>query len=404
MQGRTKKLIQINTVCNTSTGRIMGDIQREAIRQGYETLSIVGRRQPFKDIPCVKIGNGIAFWTHVIINTVFDRQGYASWYETCKIVKRLRKEKPDIIHLHNLHGYYLNLPMLFSYLKKEFKGKIFWTFHDCWPFTGHCAYFTLAQCEKWKEHCHHCPNKKNYPVSWFADNSESNYRDKKEMFTELSDMTIIVPSKWMADLVKQSFMKEYPLEVVSNGIDTELFSCVKKKEIYDKYGIPKDKKILLGVANIWEERKGLQDFLNLSQKISDEYVIVLVGLSKMQIRKVPDNVIGIERTENQSELVALYSTAHIFINPSVEESFSLVTVEAMACGTPAIVLNTSAVQELVLAENGVVLKSHGAEDYIKAIKHLEALNLDRATIARSTKKYDKMRAATSVLDLYEERC
>ena len=254
MQKRSKKLIQINTVCNTSTGRIMGDIQREAMRQGYETLSIVGRRQPFKDIPCVKIGNGIAFWTHVIINTVFDRQGYASWYETYKIVKRLRKEKPDIIHLHNLHGYYLNLPMLFSYLKKEFKGKIFWTFHDCWPFTGHCAYFTLAQCEKWKEHCHHCPNKKNYPVSWFADNSESNYRDKKEMFTELSDMTIIVPSKWMADLVKQSFMKEYPLEVVSNGIDTELFSCVKKKEIYDKYSYTLDTHTAVAVK-VYEDYK-----------------------------------------------------------------------------------------------------------------------------------------------------
>ncbi len=400
-----RKLIQINTVCNASTGRIMRDIQEKAQRQGYDTLSIVGRRRPFNDLKCVKFGNPVSFWIHVVLNTVFDRQGYGSWFVTKLLVRRLRAESPDIIHLHNLHGYYLNIPVLFRYLREEYEGKLFWTFHDCWPFTGHCAYFTMAGCDKWKKECYHCVNKTKYPISWFLDASAINFRKKRQMFSGLKNLTIIVPSKWMAQRVEESFFKGVKTEIVPNGTDLSIFSYSVSDRILSKYGIPDAKKILLGVANIWDERKGLSDFLQLSEVLPGEYQIVLVGLSRNQVRRLPDNVIGIMRTENREELVTLYSRADIFINPSREESFSLVTVEAFACGTPVIVLDTSAVKDLVDRENGangIVLHKYDVQDYMEAIREIEMRKPDRKRVAECAERYERNKCAAQVLELYED--
>lgn len=396
-----KKIVQINTVCNTSTGKLMGDIQRKANASGCETLSIVGRRKPFPDLRCVKIGNGLSFWIHVGINTVFDRQGYGSYFATLKMIQRLRQENPDIIHLHNLHGYYINLPLLFDYLSKEFNGRVFWTFHDCWPFTGHCAYFTSADCSKWEKGCDRCPNKRVYPISLFADASKKNYSDKKRMFTGLKNLTILVPSKWMESKVKRSFFRNNPVITVNNGIDLKVFSyCKPLDELYEKYDICREKKIILGVANIWDARKGLSDFLALAKKLPLEYQIFLVGLSSRQIKKLPSNVRGIKRTEDVKELVMIYSLAHIFMNPSIEESFSMVTAEAIACGTPVIVLDTSAVKELVCQENGIVLKKHDVIDYLNAISTLEERTLSREQISQTARKYDVDKYAKRIVDLY----
>lgn len=402
MAGNRKKLIQINTVCNTSTGKIMGDIQREAVLRGYDTLSFVGRRKPFTDVPCVKFGNPISFWSHVALNTVFDKQGYGSYFAAKKLIQQIRKKQPDIIHLHNLHGYYLHVPMLFQYLKNEFKGNVFWTFHDCWPFTGHCPYFTMAGCEKWKTQCSHCPNKTKYPISFFLDASKQNYEEKKKMFGGIKNLTILTPSNWMKDLVEDSFLKEKQVYVTPNGIDIHTFSYKRDKEVLKKYQIPVNKKILLGVANIWDERKGLNDFIRLSGHLSDDYQIVLAGLNKNQIKKLPKKILGIMKTENQKELAAIYSGAEIFINPSREESFSLVTVEAFACGTPVIVLNTSAVKELVCDRNGIVLSSTDVKSYLEAIRKIEIGNYNRKDVASCAEKYDYHKTASDILDLYEK--
>ncbi len=379
----------------------MGDIQREANVSGYETLSLVGRRTPFSDLRCEKIGNGLSFWIHVGINTIFDRQGYGSYFITKRIVRRLRQECPDIIHLHNLHGYYINLPLLFHYLSEEYEGMIFWTFHDCWPFTGHCAYFTATDCDKWEIECDKCPNKKVYPISLFADASKKNYIDKRRMFTGIKNMTIIVPSKWMESMVKRSFFSNYPVITVNNGIDLKIFSYRKPlNDLYNKYGISKEKKVILGVASVWDARKGMSDFLSLAPELSDEYQIFLVGLSQKQIRKLPQNIKGIRRTGDAKELAMIYSLAHIFVNPSIEESFSLVTVEAIACGTPVIALDTSAVKELVCEDNGIVLKKHDVTDYLDAIKELEERKLSREQIAQTAKRYDVDEYAKKIVDLY----
>ena len=408
----TKSLVEINTVVNNSTGRIMHDIQREADISGMETLSIVGRRHVYTDVPCVKFGNALSFWIHVIWTTLTDRHGLEpvlSSQFTRKMVRRIREANPDIIHLHNIHGYYLHYPTLMKYLAYEYKGKIIWTFHDLWPITGHCAYYSAVNCDKWMTGCNHCPNKKRYPVSLGLDGSRKNYEIKKELFTSLSNLTITVPSEWMASQVRQSFMGKYPVEVIHNGIDTAVFDHnrliadldIESNKCADETAWS-DKKILLSVASIWDERKGLKDLVALSDKLNDDYVMVIVGLSKHQISRLPKGVIGITRTENIEELVSLYSRAHIFINPSLEESFSLVTVEALSCGCPCIVLDTSAVAELVNDDNGVVLHSHKPEDYLDAIKSIENRGYSRDSVRATALKYDNKYMLEEYMRLYGE--
>ena len=408
----TKSLVEINTVVNNSTGRIMHDIQREADLSGMETLSIVDRRHVYTDVPCVKYGNAVSFWTHVIWTTLTDRHGLEpvlSVIYTRKMVRRIREANPDIIHLHNIHGYYLHYPTLMKYLAYEYKGKIIWTFHDLWPITGHCPHYVAIDCRKWMTGCNHCPNKKRYPVSLGLDGSRKNYEIKKELFTSLSNLTITVPSEWMASQVRQSFMGKYPVEVIHNGIDTAVFDhnrLIADSDIESNISADEtawsDKKILLSVASIWDERKGLKDLVALSDKLSDDYVMVIVGLSKHQISRLPKGVIGITRTENIEELVSLYSRAHIFINPSLEESFSLVTVEALSCGCPCIVLDTSAVAELVNDDNGVVLHSHKPEDYLDAIKSIENRGYSRDSVRATALKYDNKYMLEGYMRLYGE--
>lgn len=400
MEIEKKKLIQINTVSNGSIGRIMKEIQSQAESEGYETISFVGRRKTYQDYRCERFGNFISFWSHVILNTLFDKQGYGSYFATQKLIKRLREENADIIHLHNLHGYYLHIPTLMNYLREEFVGDLYWTFHDCWPFTGHCPYFVMANCDKWKTKCHDCPNKCYYPISFGIDSSEANFIEKQKWFLTLRNLKIIVPSQWMKTLVEQSFFKNTKVELVPNGIDLLKFNRRKFDKVYERYSIPLNKKILLGVADIWSTRKGLNDFIELALILPEQYVIVLVGRYPWHLKKMPSNIIGIPYIEDIDELVELYSAAFLFINPSREESFSLVTIEAMACKTPVIALDTSAVKELIAPGCGVVLHTPTAEDYLQAIKLSEKEEFDREKIRSQAEKYPLENVGKKIIRLY----
>lgn len=377
----------------------MHDIQECASDAGWDTLSLVGRRNVYADLPCEKYGSGMSFWIHVLITTLFDRQGHGSLLHTKRLVARLKTENPDVIHLHNLHGYYLHIPTLFKFLKEEYEGEIFWTFHDLWPITGHCPYYVIAGCDKWKTECEKCPNKKIYPISWGLDQSKRNFREKKDLFTGLKHLEIIAPSRWVAEQVEQSFLQDFPVHVVSNGIDLEVFRYTYNEDVYKKYNIPVDKKVILGVASIWEARKGLGEFLELTSSINEEYVIVLVGLTKRQKRKLSKkkNIIGIERTENKRELAAIYSRANVLFNPSKEETFSLVTIEAMACGTPVIGRDMSAVKELINSHNGKLLHEWEVlDDTIIAQVEL----LDREMVRSTVLQFTQESMAKKVINLY----
>lgn len=351
-----KKLVQINVVCNGSTGRIMTQIQQKAIENGWEAYSFFGRGKPANN-NCYKICNKIDILWSVFLTRVFDRHGHGCKRATKKLIKKIEEIDPDVIQLHNIHGYYLNIPILFKYLKVCNK-KIIWTLHDCWAFTGHCSYFTMANCNKWEEECSKCPQKKSYPTSIIIDNSKIEFKKKKELFIGIKDITIVTPSEWLAKLVKQSFLGKYDVKVINNGIDLTVFKPTNTIDVLKKYNIPNNKEIILGVAAIWDKRKGLDDFIELSRYIDNNYQIVIIGLNKKQIDKLPKSIIGIERTENIEELSNLYTIAKVLFNPSKEETFSLVTVEAMACGTPVIAYDNSAVKELIDENiNGITISA-----------------------------------------------
>lgn len=363
-----RKLAQINVVCNGSTGKIMCDIAKKAESENIDTYCFFGRGKANTDINCIKIGNKISILFHAFLARL-GFNGFGSYFSTKKLVKKLKKINPDVIHLHNIHGYYINLKVLFNYLKKEYTGRIVWTLHDCWAFTGHCSYFTMVHCEKWKQCCGKCPQLKAYPKEIF-DTTKREYVNKKNLFLGLKNLTIVTPSKWLADLVKSSFLKEYEIKVINNGINLDIFKPTFDNSIYDKYKIPRDKKIILGVANIWEERKGLEDFIKLSQVISDDYLIVLVGkIPNKIVQKIQNNskLILIERTDDQKELVALYSLSKVLFNPTREDNYPTINLEAQACGLPIVCYDTGGCPEQLFKEN-IVSKNCDINHVFELIK------------------------------------
>ena len=358
------KVLLINSVCGIrSTGRICTDIAAELEAQGHEVKIAYGREQvPQKAKKyAVRIGTDWDVRAHGVLSRVFDAHGLGSKHATRAFLKWAEEYSPDLLWLHNIHGYYINYEMLFAWIKKHPEMEVRWTLHDCWAFTGHCAYFTMAKCGQWKEHCTACIQKKRYPASLLLDRCGRNFDRKKAAFdrkkaafTGVERLTLITPSQWLADLVKQSFLKEYPVEVHYNKIDTSVFKPTPS-DFRKEYGL-EGKKIVLGVASVWDDRKGLDDFIKLANMLDDSYAIVLVGLSEKQIRNLPKEIIGIRRTNSTQELAAIYTAADVFVNPSREETFGLTTVEAISCGAKAIVYKDTACEETVKKYSGEVVE------------------------------------------------
>lgn len=359
------KYLFINSVAGVgSTGRIAADKCRELMRQGHECRLAYGRScANCDDIPTIRIGSDLNVKIHGAMNRIFDNHGFNSAAATRRFLKQVREYDPDVIWLHNIHGYYIHVGELFEYLR--FSGKkIIWTLHDCWSFTGHCAYFDYVGCSKWKTGCEKCPQKKSYPASMVMDGSAENYASKKFYFSGIPNLTLTVPSQWLADRVRASFLGEYPVEVVYNTVDTGVFKPMPSN-FREKYGL-EDKIMLLGVANIWEERKGLKDFVALSKLLDDRYKIVLVGLTEEQTRDLPKNILCLPRTDNIRQLVEIYSAADLYVNPSVEETFGMTILEAACCGTPSVVYQDTACAEVAALYNGRAVPK-GAGHLLQAV-------------------------------------
>lgn len=362
------KYLFINSVAGYgSTGRIAAETCRELMKDGHECVLAFGRNKAnCEDVPTVQIGTAWDYRLHGVRGRLLDDHGFGSKAATRRFLDWVREYDPDVIWLHNIHGYYIHIGLLFDYLRGCGK-KIFWTLHDCWSFTGHCAYFDFAGCDKWKTGCHHCPQKHTYPQSLLLDNSRRNYERKKLLFTGIPDLTLTVPSHWLESRVKQSFLGEYPVQVVYNKIDRTVFKPTPG-DFREKYGLEK-KTILLGVASVWEERKGLKDFLALSSMLDDRYRIVLIGLSEEQRKNLPQNILGLPRTNSLEELAQAYTAADLFVNPSVEETFGMTAMEARCCGTEAIVYKDTACEEIVNQFGGIAV-DRGAENLLAAIEKL----------------------------------
>ena len=341
------KVLFINTVYGLgSTGRIVADLGKMLEENGHEFKVAYGRGDHRNDPHCYKVGSDLDVYIHAGLSRITDRTGFYSSRSTRKLVKFIKEYDPDIIHLHNLHGYYLNVKILFQFLLSEYKGRVIWTLHDCWAFTGHCVHFTYAGCDKWKNGCNHCSQRNEYPASVLFDRSAENYRDKKRLFASLNNLEIITVSKWLKKTVEASFLQGAKLTCVYNGVDTEKFKPVLNK-VKEELGIVDNKMILL-VSDGWIEQKGYSTVLGVAKAAPSDWRFIMVGLTKRQISELPKNIIGFERIWDQDKLVEYYSAADVFFNPSLEETFGLVTAEAMACGTPAVVMDSTACPELIV--------------------------------------------------------
>lgn len=338
------KYLFINSVAGIgSTGRIAAEQCRRLQEQGHRCVLAYGRAQAnCDDIQTIQIGTAMDYRWHGVMTRLFDQHGFWSYRATKKFLRWVQSYAPDVIWLHNIHGYYINIELLFEYLKRCGK-QVIWTLHDCWAFTGHCSYFTAIGCEQWKSHCLHCTQLRRYPKCCVIGNVGYNYERKQAAFTGVSNMKIIVPSQWLKEIVQQSFLKNYPVEVIYNTINTNVFRPTSSN-FREQFGL-ENKKIILGVASVWEERKGLYDFFKLADLLDDRFRIVLVGLSKKQMKRLPTNIIGIEHTNSPQELAAIYTAADIFINPTYEDNYPTVNLEAQACGIPVITYDTGGCKE-----------------------------------------------------------
>ena len=359
------KILMINIVCGIrSTGRICTDLATELEARGHEVKIAYGRfevPEKFQKF-AVKIGTNFDVKIHGLKARFFDSCGFGSTRATKKFISWVKKFNPDVIHLHNIHGYYINVKILFDYLRTCNK-KIIWTLHDSWAFTGHTPYCDAVNCEKFITGCGNCPGLKNYPKS-FIDRSAANWLKKKNLFCDIPGLTLITPSNWLAGLVKKSFLAQYPVHVIHNGIDTSKFIKVES-DFRKAHGLEK-KFLLLGVATAWDEMKGLSDYIKLADALGDDYKVILVGLTKQQKENLPKNILSIERTNSLDELVKIYSAADLYVNFSYCENYPGVNLEAVACGTPVLTYDSGGSPESAL--NGIVIPKGDIKAAVEKIK------------------------------------
>lgn len=346
------RILQINAVPYGSTGRIMFQLADAVEQDGGEALCTAGFTWKKCSRPDFFITSNIFEKSfHTWMARFTGRIGCFSRRATRNLLRTIDSFQPDVIHMHNLHCWFVNLPMLFGYLKGK-KIPVVWTFHDCWPITGHCPHFIGIGCEKWKQGCFACPLHRAYPQS-YVDASKTMYRLKKKWFTGVENLTIVTPSHWLGDLVKESFLKDYPVDVIPNGIDLRVFRPWEN-DVKTRYGI-EDKHLLLGVSYAWDSKKGLDVFLELQKRLGDNYRIMLVGTDEQTDKQLPPGIISVHRTDSQQELAELYSAADVFVNPTREDNLPTVNMEALACGIPVITFRTGGSPEVADETCGAVV-------------------------------------------------
>ena len=355
----------INTVPNGSTGGIMMKEHRELLAIGEESFVFWGRGRAAEGEREMRFASDLEVEADVLQTRLDGKAGFHSKSATRRLLARLDVIRPDVVHLHNLHGYYLNVEMLFEWLAAH-NCRVEWTLHDCWAFTGHCAYFTYVKCAQWKDRCAYsspCSQLNTYPKTYSKASCLWSFEQKRQLFNlvPVERMKLITPSQWLAGLVGESFLAKYPVEVRHNTIDTSVFKPISS-DFRERYGIG-DRFMILGVASPWTERKGLADFVRLAGELdSEKYAIVLVGLSEKQMKELPAGIVGLQRTDSREELAGIYSTANVFFNPTVEDNYPTVNLEAEACGTPVVTFDTGGCRETIKLPASVAIRPEGAVD------------------------------------------
>lgn len=362
------KLIQINTIASSfSTGRIAEQIGKLMQARGWESYLAYGRFANASSNRLIKIGNRLDLALHLLESRLFDRHGLSSKLATKRLIKKIQQIDPDVIHLHNIHGYYLNYPILFDYLSQAGKPVV-WTLHDCWSFTGHCAYFDTANCYRWKSGCFACPLKGIYPRCIGLDRSRENYADKQYYFNKVKNLSIVTVSQWLEEMVKQSMLRYDNLLCIHNGID---LNCFRPLDLIDEQYDFDGKKVLLGVCAKWTSEKGFDDFVELAKRIDDDYIIVMLGLKTGFFKRLPERIIAIQRTENMNVLVQLYNRALVMLTLSHNDTYPTTNLESLACGTPVITYPTGGSPEAIDENTGYIVEAGNFDSIIDAIRTID---------------------------------
>lgn len=397
------KILQINSVCGIrSTGRIATDIHSLLKDAGHESVIAYGQLEPKNCDRTLKIGDQKDIYLHGIKSRVLDRHGFGSTKATKEFLKQVDEYKPDLIHLHNIHGYYLNVEELFAYIKKN-AIPVVWTLHDCWSFTGHCVYFDFANCDKWKTQCFSCPQKKTYPASLVLDQSKKNYDEKKEIFNGVQDLSFVTPSIWLKDLLKDSYLSGYDSYVINNGLDLDTFKPTKS-DFREKHEIG-DKFMMLMVSSEWTKRKGLDYLLTLNETLKEDEKMVLVGLTDDLKEKLPDSIIKITKTDNIQELAEIYSTADVLLNPTLEDNFPTTNLESLACGTPVITFNTGGSPEAMDEKTGIVIEQGNLTQLREAVEEIKGNGkgfYEEKARARAVNLFNRHDRYQDYISLYEK--
>lgn len=396
-------LFQINTTLNYgSTGRIAEQIAITAQRHGWDCVTAHGGRYVGKsEFPSILVGNKMDNYFHAFYGEFFGRHGLGSTQSTKRLIKKIKEFSPSLIHLHNIHGYYLNYKVLFDYFA-EISTPIVWTLHDCWSFTGHCTHFENVGCEKWKTECNHCPLLMAQYKSRLIDRSRSNFLLKKELYAKLDTITIVPVSNWLASVVSQSILGKFPIKVIQNGVDLEVFSPIGN-DIRAKYSISDNKMVVLSVMNGYDIEKGIEEI----NRIADEkdYTVIVVGLPNGLSNRISQKIINVGRTRSQSELAAYYSAADVFLNPTYNDTFPTTNIEALACGTPVITYRTGGSPEIIDEKTGIVVDKGDYSGLIKAIDMIQQKGKSAYTDAcrlHAVEKYDKNERFMDYINLYNE--
>lgn len=379
-----------------STGKIIADIMDLLKKNGNDVKALYGTGGHSHNADAVKVSGKLGYYFHNAASRLTDHAGLYSWAATRKMIREIKAFQPDLIHLHTLHGFYVNYEMLFRFLK-EADIPVVWTLHDCWAFTGHCTHFSQAKCTQWQRECRDCKLLHRYPQCYWRGDVKRNFLRKKNTFTGVKNLTITTPSQWLADQVSRSFLRDYPRTVIPNGIDRRIF-CPQPSDLRKKYRL-EYKKIVLGVANVWNAHKGLSDMLTLADRLGSAYQVILIGLTERQLPDIPANVLGLLRTANQTELAQWYSAADVFVNPTYEETFGLTTVEAQACGTPVVVYRTDGCPETVAPGNGRLVPQGDMQALEDAVRDITNGSC-RADPQRAA-QFDKDAVYQDYLGLYE---
>lgn len=393
------KVIQINSECGRgSTGKIAVAVSRCLNEHKIENYIFYSANHKSDYPQGIMIGSKPMLRLHQLLSRIFGDQGFHSYFTTRKLVRDIKRISPDVILLHNIHGYYLHLSVLFRFLR-EYNKPVLWTLHDCWAFTGHCAHYMMAGCDKWKSGCGSCPQKNVYPYSLFFDRSRSLYKKKKRLFCSVDDLTLITPSKWLSNELESSFLQNKAKKVIPNGIDLEVFHPADT-DFKERYGL-QGKKMILGVASVWSYAKGLDVFVELREKLDREsYAIVLVGTDEQTEKLLPEGIISIRRTQNRNEMAEIFSAADVFVNPTRQENYPTVNMEAQACGTPVITFDTGGCAETLTKGFGTTVGVNNIDDIIRSIDKIsDKTPQTSVSCAEESKRFDERICFAKYVDI-----